>query len=403
MASIKTYPASKYWYATYRDADGKQRTKSLRIEHSPEPLATIDQENPTDPKILSRERERIRGLNKRAAQEAANRLEEAERGHPTEAKLRQIVSDISERILRHSIDFPTTAKYLREFYANRKLADNTRPRYENAVATFIASLGSKAQLPLDTITPADVNRFVQSRQKEGLTNSTINTDLKALNVGFSSALRQGLVKVNPIASADPVESNEESRKPFTQAEVEKLLSEAKGTDWETAILLAAFAGLRLGDAINLQWSNIKTFSKELHFRPRKTARKARDLELPICDRLMDHLLSLPGPENPTAYITPALAGKASAGKSGLSMKFARLMAKAGVDAESIHPEVEDGKGRTFNRKSFHSLRHFFIAHLEQKGVHPDVRMVLAGHTSERIHAKYSHIGMDSKRKAVEAL
>jgi integrase len=388
MATIVKQKGRRFWYAYYRDGDGQQHLVSTKIEHTPDGKD-------------HKERGQAAADNRRLAREYANRLEDLERGDPVEAQFRKLVADISERKTARRLEFPTARTYLLNWLESRNLAPTTIARYKKPIHGFLESLGSRADLPLGNVTPADVDAYCQARLKEGITPSTVNVDKKTLNVPFTAAMRAGIVQLNPVAASEPIEAAMEERKPFTVKEVEGLLEVTAGTDWATAIHLSAFAGLRLGDAVNLQWQDINLFESTISFRPRKTARKKRDMVLPIAPRLKDYLLTLPQPKNGKGPLCPELAGKSSAGKSGLSMAFSRRMEKAKISSGSM--EASGEKGRTFNKKSFHSLRHFFISELERKGVAPDIRMKLAGHTTSAAHGRYTHTEIETLRKAVADL
>jgi integrase len=71
-----------------------------------------------------------------------------------------------------------------------------------------------------------------------------------------------------------------------------------------------------------------------------------------------YMMKLPMDDNPKAPVFPTLYGKTSAGKSGLSMAFGRVMEKAGVEQGTIR-EKGEGVGRKVSARSFHSLRHSF--------------------------------------------
>jgi len=65
--------------------------------------------------------------------------------------------------------------------------------------------------------------------------------------------------------------------------------------------------------------------------------------------------------------------------------------------------------RTLTKKAgldglrFHDLRHHAITKLAEEGVAEQTLMAIAGHVSEQMLEHYSHIRMDAKRTAVEAL
>ena len=51
-------------------------------------------------------------------------------------------------------------------------------------------------------------------------------------------------------------------------------------------------------------------------------------------------------------------------------------------------------------KSFHSLRHCFISKLAEKGISPLIIQSLSGHSTIAMTTRYSHIGLEAKRKAL---
>jgi integrase len=66
------------------------------------------------------------------------------------------------------------------------------------------------------------------------------------------------------------------------------------------------------------------------------------------------------------------------------MQFGAIMKKAGVTKEIELP------GGIKAVRSFHSLRHTFASMLAEADVHADVRQKLTGHSSSKIHQRYTH-------------
>lgn len=388
MASITIHPRSKYWFACYRDAAGKQHFKSTKIEHAPDAST-------------AKARAVKASENRRLAKEIAEKLEEAERGNPTENHLREVLAGISERLTTRKLDFPTVKDYLLDWLEARNLSEGTATRYRKPITAFIDSLGNRAALPITTVTPADVDSFTAARLKAGIAPSTVSVDVKALNVPFNAATRAGLLPWNPVARAAPIEAVKEQRHPFTREEVEALLEACPSEEWKTVVLLGGLAGLRFSDATGLRWENVDLFAGTIAFRPKKTSRQKRDLVLPMAGRLKAHLLTLTRPTDGKGFISPGLAAKRTSGKSGLSVAFGKIMAAAGIDRGTL--EAAGGEGRIFNRKSFHSLRHHFISELERRGVAPDLRMKLSGHTTAGAHGRYVHTELETLARAVEGL
>lgn len=390
MAAVIKQPNRRFWYAFWRDAAGRQHLKSTKLEHTPAA--------PT-----AKERAAKAAENRRLAKELAERMEEAERGSGIEAHLRKLVADISERVSPRKLEFKTAAVYLRAWLDTKRASTGTLTRYRGTVEAFLAHLGDKANRPLADVTPEDVEAFFTARTKEGRKASTLKPDIAALNQIFRGAVNKGHLLSNPVAAASLDKEEGETKAPFTLEEIRALLTEAKGTEWATVILLGAYAGLRLRDAAGLTWANVDTVAGEIRLRQGKGKRKKKkaDIVIPIHTALAAHLEALPAGDNPNAFLAPKLARTGGGGKSGLSEQFKRLMRRAGIEVERI--EAEGGEGRAFHSKSFHSTRHFYVTEMEKTDIPDSVRKKLSGHRSDSAHARYSHAAGDTLRRAIAKL
>ena len=163
--------------------------------------------------------------NRRLALEMAMRLEESERGNATEAHLRKLLADVSERVNQSRLEFKSADVYLNDWLARaeKTKSTGTHERYRSVVQTFLTSLGPKAKAKLSDITVREVQKFIETRLEGGRNPSTVRTDCKILNAPFALALRQGLALANPVAAAEIPEGEKESREPFTSEEVGELL------------------------------------------------------------------------------------------------------------------------------------------------------------------------------------
>ena len=108
------------------------------------------------------------------------------------------------------------------------------------------------------------------------------------------------------------------------------------------------------------------------------------LTVPIHPDLLAHLETLAGNDTPARFIMPHMANLKSGGRHGLSEGSKRIMAKAGLDLQT----VESAGVRQLSRRTFHALRHSFTSALANSGVSPELRMKLTGHKSEAVHRGY---------------
>ena len=387
MASVRPHPLSKYWICCYRTPDGKQHQKCSGI------LAQM----------------RHRGAAIRMAEEmeqkaraiADPRLERFQKQILAE-RLAETISDIHDPLIPKAKLTPLL-ELINRWIENKQLCSskNTYIRYKQVARDFLAFLGpKKAQYPPSYIQAQDIQDFIFSMSRKGQTPSSCGVKVKILRNLFNMAINQNMMNYNPAKSIEAPRGDRHTREPFTNDELKALLAAADDS-WKAMILLGANAGLRIKDAASLTWRSVDYQSRTLKYfeKKKRHLKNARPRESYLHKDLIEVLLRLPvASKSPDSPIFPRLARLTSSGKTGLSSHFARLLAKAGVDPVPLKLPG----GRTFNAKSFHSLRHRFVSELRNQGVSLEVRKELAGHDSD-VHRIYTHIPNESRRQAIDAL
>lgn len=330
----------------------------------------------------------------------------------TEARARELIGEIVERSTGARISFFTVRAWFNDWLAGKEASKSeaTRIRYKNAVALFLAHLGPVADKNIEALRPGDIAGFFKAERATGKSTMTCVLNVKVVKMALAAAVRFAVLKVNPAENVElPSESADSvEREVFTPEEVARLIAAADG-DWPGVIRLAYFAGMRISDCVNLQWRNVDLGRKLIEFTPRKTAsraragRKPKRLVVPMHPELEAALSKMAGADgSPDAFVFPSLAGKTSAGRSGLSMSFSRLMDRAGVDS-SVRREKTGQAGRTVRARTFHALRHSFVSALANAGVSLEHRRLLAGHAEESMTEGYTHTEVETLRAAVDRL
>jgi len=373
MATIWKHPWSPYWTAVYKDEQNIWRKKSTKLR---------GQKNRSKAMALSIEWERAARLGRERTL--------------TETVSREIIGGILERTTGETL----RAETLREFCdrwlkakATNK-SEGTHTRYAGTVAKLLAFLDRKSDLPIAAVTPADCQRFYDELSNDGLAPATRVVEIKTLRTIFSAARRQNLISNNPADSVElPQRIKQVQRQTFTPAQVQMLMKAADG-DWRTAILLGYYAGLRLSDAVTLEWDGVDLQGRRLRFAAQKTGERN---EIPLHPTLDVHLSKLAGDQN--GCVCPILAAVPVGGRSGLSKQFLAIMKRAGISSES----VRTGGQRQLATLSFHSLRASFNSGLHNKGVSQELRKKLTGHKSDSVNDRYTRTEMTTLRAAVEKL
>lgn len=383
MASLHKDPRghSPFWYAAFTLADGRRAFRSTK----------------------SRDR--------KEAAEIARQWEKAadlgRGGSLTEVQARRVLDAILESAGQGRMNLQSVEDFFTGWIASKQAskAKGTARRYQDVLTPFLAHLGAaKRKGPLAGLTPRDVETFRDGELKAGLANGTANFSLKVIRTVLNSARRQGLVLTNAAEAVEVLPANTAERGTLTPEELRSLLA-VVDDEWRGVILFGYAAGLRLGDAARLRWSNVELAGNVplLRFHPQKTSRagaKRKPLEVPIVPDLEAYLLALPTPSGQSdAPLFPKLSRKTVEGRIGLSNTFTALLTKAGIDNEPLS-KGRGEKGRTVWRLSFHSLRHSFVTQLANAGVAKEIRMKLAGHTSNA-HDRYTHLEAQTLRAALK--
>lgn len=370
MPSVFRKPKSPFFFAAYRDAQGKRVQK------------TTKQKNRTKAMELAR------GWEKLAAR--------GREGVLTEAHARKVVSEILESVTGERLHIHTCRAWLNEWVAGKRgtVGEKLIGRYEQVIRDFLTHIGTRADLTLEAINHGDIRSFRDAQAKGKRSAGTVNQTIRGvLSVPFYAAVKLGHISRNPCAAVEMLRAESEtSRETFTPEQVQKLIGAAKG-DWKGVILAAYFTGLRLRDVVELQWGAIE--GEVLRVKTRKTGIA---LTIPLHYEITDWL----GKHTPRgigqAPIFPTLTGKPTGGSAGLSTMFAGIMKKA-----EIKGKVKSGKGRATQSLTFHSLRHSFVSALANAGVTAELRQRLSGHADAEAHARYTHHEIETLADAIKKL
>lgn len=348
------------------------------------------------------------------------------------AEVKRIFADVCAEVERETFTALTARKYLAKLLAiatgeemkfytidswsaewlrrkSRNSSKSTTARYTGHRKSFLDWLGDRRSKPLESITIMDAQNWREQLQDEGRAVKTVLSYTKDMGAIFRAAIREGLVESNPFAALETLDAHDsQERKPFTGEEVSLLLDAAPSDDWRGLILVAAYTGLRLGDAARLSWDSVDLHAKTITVTPSKTKRKKKQVIIPIQPDLLAFLLAAPVVDDtPKAFVFPSLGTLRIGDRTGLSQGFNKIMATAGVSRgkpSRVIPEGEErGAGRITWERGFHSLRHTFTTWLRTAGVSEEDRMTLTGHSTRDSHAIYSHADEQASRDAIDKL
>lgn len=204
-------------------------------------------------------------------------------------------------------------------------------------------------------------------------------------------------------------------KALADEEQQRLLkTAAMWPEWETAYLAAILClntTARGCELKGLQWSDVDLFAKTLTIRRSKTAAGVRTV--PLTDVAASALGRLRvraegfGTIEPSHYVFAAFVPKFKL--NGKRMVDGVIDYKITAFDPTRNLKSWRSAWRTLTKKAglpgfrFHDLRHCAITQLAENGASDSTIMAIAGHVSRRMLERYSHVRMEAKRTALEAL
>ena len=249
-------------------------------------------------------------------------------------------------------------------------------------------------VPLSAITATAIAEFQRTRHDAGIANRTINMDVGVLSRVLKSCGRWR-------ALADHVKNLPERQHPVGRAltpEERKRLFDAAASnaEWEhvfCAAVVAANTSMRPVEVKHLRRCDVDLVKRLVHVRRSKNETSHRVIPLnasaiEAAARMFERA-DLLGHTEPEHYLWPACQwGRYDATNPMLKWDTAW---RALRDEAGLHG------------LRFHDLRHTVITELAEMGVADHVLESISGHLSRRMLEHYSHIRIDAKRQALDAL
>lgn len=375
MASVVRKPRSKYWFACFRDLEGRQRRKTTKQTE------------------------------RKKAQKIAEQYEQISQRKLPARTVRETMAELFREAYGETVPTATVRQFIENWLKNKtpEIAPATLDFYRKSTTKFLEFLGAMAELDLASITRPLLVEF-RNGLAQKVSAKTANHDLRAIKTLFRSAKRDGYIIEDPSEFVESVrKSSEETRRPFTVAEIRNVI-EVADEEWKSLVLFGLYTGQRLADLATLSWDNIDLARNEIRLVTRKTHKR---LAIPIAAPLRTHVESLQTTDKPGGWLHPKAAATVGRQKrSGtLSNQFSDLLAQAGLREKTTHKSKR--KGRDTKRRSaglsFHALRHTAVTLLKDAGIPEAVVMELVGHDSKAMSAHYTHVGTEALEKAVATL
>ena len=280
----------------------------------------------------------------------------------------------------------------------REVAPRTMRVYEGELHVLTAWIARRHP---EIVSAKDVSQgvadeYIAERAKSASPN-TVNKDLNLFCAVWRTLSRRHGLDYNPWTSERIARKRHRgtTRRALTDAEVDALLATAKG-EMRLLILVGVSTGLRLGDAVALEWGrNVDLGRRTLTV---KTSKTGRVVSLPILEDLHAALVEQRrGQPDGEAHVFPeSWAANEREGRTmTVSQRMVTVFRRAGIETQ------QKGYGGLHTPlATFHSLRHTFVSRLIKRGVNPAIVRECVGHSTMLMTEHYTHIDADTLRAAL---
>lgn len=291
------------------------------------------------------------------------------------------------------------------FYA--EWASQRRWKSTTAAASGLAARGvTFGDLPLRSIRPSHVEAWLKTLEDRGLGQGTIRTRFYNVRTVFKAALADRLIAFDPSASvraASPVRDHDALRMPSPE-QVAAVLSSAHPA-WRPLFAVAAFAGMRLGEAAALQVRDIDFLSVAPTIRVQRQVQRAPGGAVEIRPPKRDSVRTVPVPTQLAELLSRHVAAHCPP-----ATPTAWLFS---VEDQPAHQNTVGHQWRKACREAgvtgftFHSLRHFYASGLIKQNCDVATVQAALGHKNAAVtFSTYTHLwpsAGDRTRSAATAL
>jgi integrase/recombinase XerC len=237
---------------------------------------------------------------------------------------------------------------------------------------------------------AQIRSWIVSLVDSGLTNRSVNRKIASLKAYYKFQLKIGAIKVNPLAKHQTLKTTTEVALPFSQKEMQEVLSQLEfANDFEgirdkLIVTLLYTTGMRRAELVNCKVSDINVSSKTI----KVLGKRNKERIVPLLNETLEVYYQ---------YMVEREQVENAQSKGYL------FLTKSG---NKIYPELVYriinmyfSKASTKAKKSPHILRHTFATHLLANGADLNAVKELLGHASLASTQVYTHNSIAELKKA----
>lgn len=358
--------SSGYYAYQYKDPEGKRKTKSLRTKNR---------------------------------REAESRVEDFEKVTTASDKAEVMVHIARQREMIHYRELPFADVWEEFKMTNPTAGEGTLQLYRRSLDEFVSWLGENRP-DIQSFTLIDqktAHKYMEHIWESGVSASTYNDKRNALGHITKKLLVKFHIDVNPWPRTERKKGVQQKRLPLTASQVKdlcKYFQEPPETlqypvEMRCLFHLCLYAGMRLSDAVNLEWGAVNFSARSIRYTPAKTARTSGvEAVVPILPPLLESLKKLdidPECEN----VLPKVAEHFQRNPDYIKVKFVGIIQSVTGDGE------QKAKAQHLVSRSLygvHSLRHTFASEAAKAGISPAYLSMMTGDSITTLQRFYVKVG-----------
>lgn len=273
--------------------------------------------------------------------------------------------------------------------------------------------------------------FMNHIWNTGISERTYNTYLQAIKLILKVLLKHTNSETLPFSRINKKTEQQQSRKDFTKEQVCAIFESLKDEryymlykpEMRVMINLCCWTGCRGQDACLMEWSSVNFDKNVISYIPRKTRRKTNNIvSVPIHPQLRIELeLAWKWRKENCPHVLPNVAERYKYNSSGISQDITALLEHVGIKTkieagDDVRRKIfvfkvknGDGSIKEIEKKqricqySMHSFRHTFVSFCANSGVPLSVVQFIVGHSNPAMTRHYTHIALETAKKAINAL
>lgn len=181
-------------------------------------------------------------------------------------------------------------KWLQD-YAKINVAPKTYKSYESTIRLYI--IPYIGNIKLNQLRPAHLQEMYSKNSTNGLSNTSVLYIHRVVHIALSHALKWQLIFSNPADAVDAPKKDKRQINILLPEQLKLLLQHIAGTHLYIPVLLAIITGMRRGEILGLNWTNVdfinnviyvdeqlQRINGELTLRATKTHGSKRSIAIP---------------------------------------------------------------------------------------------------------------------------